>query len=91
MEDLARELGTSVEVAGFVRYGLERESRRRKATRRRGRGRSQRGVPEPEPVPADQHMTGKPRYRRILVKVSGEALIGEGEHGSIHGRQTHRR
>ena len=26
-------------------------------------------------------MTGRPRYRRILVKISGEALAGEGEHG----------
>ena len=32
-------------------------------------------------MPADQHMTGQPHYRRVLVKVSGEALIGEGEHG----------
>ncbi len=32
-------------------------------------------------MPADQRMTVEPRYRRVLVKVSGEALTGEGEYG----------
>ena len=32
-------------------------------------------------MPADQRMTVELRYRRVLVKVSGEALTGEGEYG----------
>ena len=32
-------------------------------------------------MPADQRMTVEPLYRRVLVKVSGEALTGEGEYG----------